>query len=118
MLIGLQNCTFEFGSRLIFEEATWHLNPGERIGLVGLNGTGKSTLFKVLVGEYNPSKGSVEKSKETSIGYIHQDLMNFSTQQTIMELAFSAFEEIQAKEKELKDIEKLLETDYENDHCF
>ena len=115
MLIGLQNCTFEFGSRLIFEEATWHLNPGERIGLVGLNGTGKSTLFKVLVGEYNPSKGSVEKSKETSIGYIHQDLMNFSTQQTIMELAFSAFEEIQAKEKELKDIEKLLETDYENE---
>ena len=115
MLIGLQNCTFEFGSRLIFEEATWHLNPGERIGLVGLNGTGKSTLFKVLVGEYNPSKGSVEKSKETSIGYIHQDLMNFSTQQTIMELAFSAFEEIQTKEKELKDIEKLLETDYENE---
>ncbi|MCX8481588.1 MAG: ABC-F family ATP-binding cassette domain-containing protein, partial [Sediminibacterium sp.] len=115
MLIGLQNCTFEFGSRLIFEDATWHLNPGERIGLVGLNGTGKSTLFKVLVGEYLPAKGSVEKSKETTIGYIHQDLMNFSTQQTIMELAFSAFEEIQAKEKELKEVEKLLETDYENE---
>ncbi|MFM7358348.1 MAG: ATP-binding cassette domain-containing protein, partial [Sediminibacterium sp.] len=65
MLIGLQNLTFEFGARKIVEDATWHIQPGERIGLVGYNGTGKSTLLKLLVGEYSPLAGTVEKSKET-----------------------------------------------------
>ena len=54
MLIGFQNLTFEFGARVIVEEATWHITPGERIGLIGYNGTGKSTLLKVLVGQYLP----------------------------------------------------------------
>ena len=46
MLVGLQNVTFEFGARAIIENATWHIQPEERIGLVGYNGTGKSTILK------------------------------------------------------------------------
>jgi ATPase subunit of ABC transporter with duplicated ATPase domains len=61
MLAGLQNVTFEFGARVIMEDSTWHIQPGERIGLIGYNGTGKSTLLKLLVGEYAPSKGTVER---------------------------------------------------------
>jgi len=79
MLIGLQNVTFEFGARVIVEDATWHIQPGDRIGLIGYNGTGKSTLLKVLVGEYTPSKGTLEKSRDTTIGYLHQDLLSFDT---------------------------------------
>ncbi len=111
MLIGLQNVTFEFGARVIVQDATWHIHPGERIGLIGYNGTGKSTLFKVLVGEYTPSLGSVEKSKETSIGYLHQDLLSFDTNDSILEVAMSAFEEVKKIEKELEEIVKDLETD-------
>jgi ATPase subunit of ABC transporter with duplicated ATPase domains len=48
MLAGLQNVTFEFGARVIVEDATWHIHPMERIGLIGYNGTGKSTLLKVI----------------------------------------------------------------------
>jgi ATP-binding cassette, subfamily F, member 3 len=55
MLAGLQNVTFEFGARTILKEATWHIQPYERIGLIGYNGTGKSTLLKLLVGDYLPS---------------------------------------------------------------
>jgi ATP-binding cassette subfamily F protein 3 len=79
MLIGLQNVTFEFGARVIVSDATWHIHPGERIGLIGYNGTGKSTLLKVLVGDYQPSAGTVEKGRDTSIGYLHQDLLSFDT---------------------------------------
>src|SRR3954453_99456 len=75
MLAGFNNVTFEFGSRLIVEDATWHIQPGERIGLIGYNGTGKSTLLKLLAGEYAPSEGTVERSRSTSIGYLHQDLL-------------------------------------------
>lgn len=110
MLIGLQNVTFEFGARTIVRNATWHLNPGERIGLIGYNGTGKSTLLKVLVGEYTPSEGTVEKSRETTIGYLHQDLLSFDTNPSITEVAMEAFEKVIALQKEQQALEKFLET--------
>jgi len=110
MLIGLQNVTFEFGARVIVKDATWHLNPGERIGLIGYNGTGKSTLLKVLVGQYSPSSGTVEKSRDTTIGYLHQDLLSFDTNNSITEVAMEAFEKVVALQKEQHELEKILET--------
>jgi len=114
MLIGLQNVTFEFGARVIVEDATWHIQPGDRIGLIGYNGTGKSTLLKVLVGEYTPSKGSVEKGKDTTIGYLHQDLLSFDTNDTITEVALGAFERVRQLEKEIETLGHELEKDSEN----
>ncbi len=110
MLAGLQNVTFEFGARVIVEDATWHIQPGERIGLIGYNGTGKSTLLKVLVGEYLPSRGTVERSRNTSIGYLHQDLLSFDTNESILEVAMHAFDKAKALEKELEKMAKQLET--------
>lgn len=104
MLAGLQSLTFEFGARTIVEDATWHIQPGERIGLIGYNGTGKSTLLKLLVGEYLPSKGTVERSRSTSIGYLHQDLLSFDTNESILEVALSAFERVQQLEKEIEEL--------------
>lgn len=114
MLIGLQNVTFEFGARVIVEDATWHIQPGDRIGLIGYNGTGKSTLLKVLVGEYTPSRGSVEKGKDTTIGYLHQDLLSFDTNDTITEVALGAFERVRQVEKEIETLGHELEKDPEN----
>ena len=109
MLAGLQNVTFEFGARTILEDATWHIQPGERIGLIGYNGTGKSTLLKLLVGEYQPSSGTVERSRNTSIGYLHQDLLSFDTNDSILSVALSAFERVLELEKEIEIIGKELE---------
>ena len=104
MLLGLQNVTFEFGARVIVEDATWHIQPNERIGLIGYNGTGKSTLLKVFTGEYLPSKGTVEKGKETTIGFLHQDLLSFDTEDSILQVALGAFEKVIALEKEIEQI--------------
>lgn len=101
MLAGLQNVTFEFGARAIVKDATWHIHPQERIGLVGYNGTGKSTILKLLAGEYQPSSGTVERSRNTSIGYLHQDLLSFSTNESILQVALHAFDRVKALEKEI-----------------
>lgn len=114
MLIGLQNVTFEFGARVIVSEATWHIQPGERIGLIGYNGTGKSTLLKLLVGQYTPSKGTVEKGRDTTIGYLHQDLLSFDTSETITEVALGAFERVRALEKEIEQLGIELEANPED----
>jgi len=102
MLLGLQNVTFEFGARTIVEDATWHIQPNERIGLIGYNGTGKSTLLKVLTGQYSPAKGTVEKGRETTIGFLHQDLLGFDTEDSILEVAMGAFERVKELEKEIE----------------
>jgi len=109
MLVGLNNVTFEFGARVIVQDATWHIQPGERIGLIGYNGTGKSTLLKLLVGEYQPSEGSVERSRGTTIGYLHQDLLSFDTNDSILEVAMGAFERVKQLEKEIEELGKKLE---------
>jgi ATP-binding cassette subfamily F protein 3 len=114
MLIGLQNVTFEFGARAIVTEATWHIQPGERIGLIGYNGTGKSTLLKLLVGQLTPSKGTVEKGKDTTIGYLHQDLLSFDTSESITEVALGAFERVRELEKEVEKLGVELEDNPED----
>lgn len=91
------------------EDATWHIQPGERIGLIGYNGTGKSTLLKLLVGQYQPSSGTVERSRTTSIGYLHQDLLSFDTEESILQVALGAFERVLQLEKEIEEIGKELE---------
>ena len=111
MLLGLQNVTFEFGARAIVEDATWHIQPNERIGLIGYNGTGKSTLLKVLTGQYSPAKGTVEKGRETTIGFLHQDLLGFDTEDSILEVALGAFERVKQLEKEIEEMgEELSKT--------
>ncbi|MEN9568974.1 MAG: hypothetical protein RL172_205 [Bacteroidota bacterium] len=104
MLLGLQNVTFEFGARTIVEDATWHIQPNERIGLIGYNGTGKSTLLKVLTRQYMPSKGTVEQGRETSIGFLHQDLLSFDTNDSVLEVAMGAFERVKQLEKEIEEL--------------
>ncbi len=121
MLLGLQNVTFEFGARTIVEDATWHIQPNERIGLVGYNGTGKSTLLKVLTRQYSPAEGSVEQGKGVTIGFLHQDLLGFDTEDSILEVAMGAFERVKQVEKELEivgaELEKTGDEKLANDYA-
>jgi ATP-binding cassette subfamily F protein 3 len=109
MLASFNNVTLEFGSRVLFEEVNWSIFENERIGLIGYNGTGKSTILKLLAGTMSPSKGTVVKSKDTTIGYLHQDLLSLETEESILEVAKGAFAKTIEIQKEIDHLTKLLE---------
>ena len=67
-----------FGPRLLFEQASWLITPGEKTALVGANGTGKSTLMKVVAGLESLDYGSMEGARNTSIGYLPHDGLTLS----------------------------------------
>lgn len=110
-MIALNNITFEFGSRAIYENANWHIKPGEKIGLIGANGTGKTTLLKLLVGTYKPGSGSISKAKDLKIGYLNQDLLSVLSERSILEVAMEAFERENQLQTEIDDLLLQLETD-------
>ena len=109
MLISLQNVSFFFGARPILEEANWQIGDGERIGLVGSNGAGKSTLLRLMTGEYTPDEGVINKPKDVSLGFFNQDLLSFSTSDSILKVGMQAFEKAMEVEKEMERIIKELE---------
>jgi len=73
-MIYFSNINKQYGKQLIFVEASFQLNPGEKVGLVGPNGSGKTTLFRMVAGEENPDEGEVTVPKRLTIGYFRQDV--------------------------------------------
>ena len=110
MLISLQNISFSFGARPILEDASWQIGTGERIGLVGSNGAGKSTLLRLITGAYTLDKGTFNKPKDVTIGFFNQDLLSFSTDNSILSVGMQAFEKAHELEKVMEDLLKQLES--------
>src|SRR5688500_9106823 len=73
-MIAFSNVSKQYGGQVLFVEASFQVNPGEKVGLVGPNGAGKSTLFRLLVGEEVPDDGTVERPKKLTLGYFRQDV--------------------------------------------
>ena len=73
-MISFSNINKQYGKQLVFVEASFQLNPGEKVGLVGPNGSGKTTLFRMVVGEEDPDEGTVSVPKKLTIGYFRQDV--------------------------------------------
>ncbi len=111
-MIALTNIAFEFGGRYLYRNANWHIKPNERIALVGRNGTGKSTLLRVINGEYGLSEGTISKPKDLTIGFLNQDNLSFETEDTILNVTMQAFSRALFLEKEIEEILVKMETDH------
>lgn len=100
----------------MFDEITFRLGAGDRVGLIGKNGAGKSTMLKILSGEQEANTGQIAKDKELKIGFLKQDI-DFIQGRTVQEEAQQAFEEIKAIEKKMEFINEQLttRTDYESE---
>jgi ATP-binding cassette subfamily F protein 3 len=114
-MIAINNLTFEIGARALYDDANWHIKPGEKIGLIGANGTGKTTLLKIIVGDYKPTSGTISKAKDLTIGYLNQDLLSYSSDKSILHVAMEAFERQNQLHTEIEALLKKLETDYSED---
>ena len=77
-MISFSRISKQYGRQVLFVDATFQLNPGERVGLVGPNGSGKTTLFRMIVGEEQPDDGDVSLPKKLTVGYFRQDVEEMS----------------------------------------
>src|SRR5690348_9979963 len=77
-MISFSKISKQYGKQILFVDASFQLNPGEKVGLVGPNGSGKTTLFRMIVGEEAPDDGEVSVPKKLTIGYFKQDVEEMS----------------------------------------
>src|SRR6266853_5310910 len=113
-MIQLAGAGKRFGHKLLFENTDWLLTPRDRIGLVGANGTGKSTLMKVLAGLDTLDYGSLIVAKGTTAGYLPQDGLSLSGRSVFAE-SMAVFTELHAMEKELESLtHRISELDHES----
>jgi ATPase subunit of ABC transporter with duplicated ATPase domains len=91
-VIDFANITMQYGSQVLFLDASFKVNPGEKVGLVGPNGAGKTTIFRLLLGEERPDEGGVERPKRLTIGYFRQDAADLRDRTVIAETVAGAGE--------------------------
>lgn len=115
-MLNVHNLSVSFGGEYLFEEISFRLNGGDRVGLIGKNGAGKSTLLKLLTKDMPLDTGTIAMEKGIKIGFLRQDI-DFEQGRTVLEEAYQAFEEIKALESQLGHINHQLaeRTDYESE---
>ena len=106
-MISVNNMSLYFGGQDIFKDISFMVNRGDKIGLVGKNGVGKTTLLRVLAREQSPNKGEIVIPNRTVIGYLTQDL-DFEDGRTVFEEAHTAFDHLNDLEDKMKKSTKLF----------
>src|SRR5436305_13151837 len=102
-MIQLSGAGKRFGHKLLFQDLDWLITPNDRVGVVGANGTGKSTLLKVLAGIELLDYGTIVRTKGITAGYLPQDGLSLSGRSVFAE-CMSVFDEIRAMEQELEQL--------------
>jgi ATP-binding cassette subfamily F protein 3 len=114
-MISITNLSYYIGGRPLYENASMFIKPKDKIGLIGLNGRGKSTLLKIINGDFTIDGGFVSKSNECTIGFLNQDLLSYQTEDAIVTVAMGAFKDAVDTQRQIEQILHKLETEYSDD---
>lgn len=107
IVLSCNNMTKSFGVETILEDISFSINENDKVGIVGINGTGKTTLFKVITGIYGYDSGDIFTSKSCKIGYLEQNT-NFYSENSIYDEAMEIFSDVIALEEEIRALEKKI----------
>ncbi len=115
-MISIEDVTVAYGGFTLLDKINFHISGTDKIGLVGKNGAGKSTVLKLICGLQSPTSGRIDKPSDISIGYLPQ-IMEHNKGRTVIEEAMTAFESDSLIEREIEEVTRELETrtDYESD---
>ncbi|MGY0393348.1 ABC-F family ATP-binding cassette domain-containing protein [Bizionia sp. KMM 8389] len=115
-MLNIHNLSVSFQGDYLFEEITFKITAGDRIGLIGKNGAGKSTMLKILAKDMEPDSGQLASDKSLRLGFLKQDI-DFVLGRTVLEESYEAFKEIKEVEAKLEYINNQLaeRTDYESE---
>ena len=111
-MLSINNLSYYIGGRPLYQGASLHIKPKDKIGLIGLNGKGKSTLLRLINNEFQADEGEISKSNECTIGFLNQDLLSYQSDDSILTVAMQAFNEAVETQRQIDTILKKLETDY------
>ncbi len=111
-MISISDLTYYIGGRAIFYKASLHIKPKDKIGLIGLNGTGKTTLLKIINKELAQDSGEVSKSNNCTIGFLNQDLPSYQSDDSILEVAMQAFRGVIALQHKIEKVLHDMEHNY------
>ena len=117
-MIALTNVSKFYGEQRLFVDASFQLNPGDKAGLIGPNGSGKTTIFRMITGEETPDEGAVARAKQLTVGYFRQDVGDLSGRSVLEETIAGAGEvaelgaklaELETRMGETTDLDKVIE---------
>ena len=108
-VITVSNLSMEFGEQLLFDNMNFEIQQGDRIGLIGVNGCGKTTLFKLLTGEYYPVSGSIIINKNSTVGYMEQHVCR-NLERTAYDEVLTVFSELIKTENELEELNSVIDS--------
>ena len=113
MFLKVTNLSMTYDKKVLYENASFSVNHREKIGIVGANGTGKTTLINILNGDIIPDSGTIEFDKKIKVGFLDQYL-RIDKNLTILEYLNKAFDELNAVEQRIHELEQLIQntTDY------
>ncbi len=109
-IITVHNLSMEFGENILFDGMNFEIQKGDRIGLIGVNGCGKTTLFKLLTGEYYPASGSVIINKNTTVGYMEQHVCR-NLERSAYDEVLTVFSDLIQTENELEELNSTIGSD-------
>ncbi len=111
-MISISNLSYYIGGRALYENASLFIRPDDKIGLIGLNGRGKSTLLKLINGDLTPDSGSINKARNCTIGFLNQDQLSYQSRDSILTVAMGAFREVTDMEREMERLIADLDKEY------
>ncbi len=111
-MISVSNISYYIGGRALYEDSSLFIKPRDKIGLIGLNGKGKSTLLRLLDGEMSLDAGTVSRSNDCTIGFLNQDLLSFQSDDAILTVAMEAFKQAVDTQRQIEKVLHELEHNY------